>query len=278
MNKYLSYWDLMAYDYSGSWSPVSSDLANLYDGVSGINTNTAVEWYLNNGASADKLTVGIPLYGRSFESTKGIYKPFNGVGAIGIYDYNTLPHAGATVTENKTSVAAYSYNHETQELVSYDTPTTASIKAEYVNSKGLGGAMFWELSGDGTGSKSIVSAVGNTLGDLDQTQNHINYPGSQFDNIKNNMGDGATSSSSSSSSSGSDGSANVETSPGSNGGASTNGSSSKKCGGVKAWSSSAIYVGGKEASYKGHKWQAKWWTQGDVPGGEADVWVKKGSC
>jgi chitinase len=263
MTKYLSYWDLMAYDYAGSWSPVSADHANLYHGVTGINTNAAIDWFLSNGVSPSKMTVGIPLYGRSFESTKGIYKSFEGVGATGIYNYNQLPHAGATVTENKTSVAAYSYNHATQELVSFDTPNTATWKAQYVNSKALGGAMFWELSGDGTGSKSIVTAVGKTLGDLDQTHNHIHYPGSQFVNIQNNMGNGAASSS---------GSISIS-SVGSTGGVTT-----KTCGGVAAWSKTAIYVGGKEASYKNEKWQAKWWTQGDVPGSEADVWVKKGKC
>ncbi len=32
------------------------------------------------------------------------------------------------------------------ELVSYDTPDIISLKAQYINSKGLGGAMFWEVS------------------------------------------------------------------------------------------------------------------------------------
>ena len=32
------------------------------------------------------------------------------------------------------------------ELVSYDTPHIASLKAQYVNSNSLGGNMFWDVS------------------------------------------------------------------------------------------------------------------------------------
>ncbi|MFD4035050.1 glycoside hydrolase family 19 protein [Streptomyces sp. NPDC058637] len=44
-----------------------------------------------------------------------------------------------------------------------------------------------------------------------------------------------------------------------------------------AWSSSAVYWGGGAASYNGHNWSAKWWTQNEAPG-SADVWADQGSC
>ena len=44
-----------------------------------------------------------------------------------------------------------------------------------------------------------------------------------------------------------------------------------------AWSASAIYTGGMEATYNGHTWKAKWWTQGETPG-NADVWADEGPC
>ena len=40
----------------------------------------------------------------------------------------------------------------------------------------------------------------------------------------------------------------------------------------------AVYVGGDSVSYNGRKWTAKWWTQGDPPGGQAGVWTDNGSC
>lgn len=44
-----------------------------------------------------------------------------------------------------------------------------------------------------------------------------------------------------------------------------------------AWSSSSVYTGGGAASYNGHNWTAKWWTQNEAPG-SADVWADQGSC
>jgi len=50
------------------------------------------------------------------------------------------------------------------------------------------------------------------------------------------------------------------------------------CTGLSAWSSGAVYVGGNSVTYGGHKWTAKWWTQGDTPGGPANVWTDNGAC
>jgi predicted chitinase len=43
------------------------------------------------------------------------------------------------------------------------------------------------------------------------------------------------------------------------------------------WSSSAVYTGGGTASYNGHNWLAKWWTQNEKPG-TTDVWADQGAC
>lgn len=80
-------------------------------------------------------------------------------------------------------------------------------KSQYVKANGLGGHLFWvsylpfirsglvidghlqDLSSDKTDdASSLVNAAVTVLGSLDQTLNHLNYPGSQFDNIKTCMG------------------------------------------------------------------------------------------
>ena len=50
------------------------------------------------------------------------------------------------VFENLTDVTSYSYDSAKQELVSYDDPHIAQLKAQYVVSNGLGGNMFWDVS------------------------------------------------------------------------------------------------------------------------------------
>ena len=46
-----------------------------------------------------------------------------------------------------------------------------------------------------------------------------------------------------------------------------------------AWVSTTAYNGTAIVSYNGHQWTAKWWTQGDIPGNNAQaVWVDDGPC
>ncbi|MFF1556463.1 glycoside hydrolase family 19 protein [Streptomyces sp. NPDC058279] len=47
-----------------------------------------------------------------------------------------------------------------------------------------------------------------------------------------------------------------------------------------SWTASGVYTNGMSASYAGHNWQAKWWTQGETPGttGQWGVWSDQGAC
>ncbi|EJD41329.1 glycoside hydrolase family 18 and carbohydrate-binding module family 5 protein [Auricularia subglabra TFB-10046 SS5] len=262
MNSAVDFWGLMAYDFAGSWDTKSGHQANLYGGQTGFTGDGAVSWYLNNGASANKVTLGMPIYGRAFENTAGIYQPYNGIGPgtweAGVYDYKALPLAGAQVTEDNSTVASYSYDAGKRELVSYDTPNIVATKARYAASRGLGGSMFWELSADKKGSLSLLKTSANVFGTLDQASNHINYPGSIYDNIKNNLGQGGGT-------------------PTTSGGGSTPTGGTGKCSGVPAWSASTVFVGGQQAVYNNRLYTAKWWTQGETPG-NADVWTDSGAC
>ncbi|KAG2357048.1 glycoside hydrolase family 18 protein [Suillus spraguei] len=50
------------------------------------------------------------------------------------------------------------------------------------------------------------------------------------------------------------------------------------CTGIKYWKKNSIYVKGDQVKHKGQLWMAKWWTQDDIPGGDANVWLDEGSC
>ncbi|MEU8077993.1 glycoside hydrolase family 19 protein [Catellatospora citrea] len=46
---------------------------------------------------------------------------------------------------------------------------------------------------------------------------------------------------------------------------------------VAAWQSQSVYTGGMTASYNGHNWLARWWTQNQAPGTN-EVWTDQGTC
>ncbi|KAH8827572.1 glycosyl hydrolases family 18-domain-containing protein [Flagelloscypha sp. PMI_526] len=262
MNAALSYWNVMAYDFAGSWLTFADNQANLYGGArTNVSGDRAVQHYKSAGATASKITFGMPLYGRTFSNTNGIGQAYSGTSGdidTGVYAYKSLPLAGSQVYENTTDVSSYSYDSSKKELVSYDTPSIIKTKSQYIKDQGLAGSMFWELSIDKSGADSLIEVSKGVLGTLDTTQNHIKYPNSKWTNIQNNMGQGGG------------GTTTTTTTTPPTGG---------QCSGVAAYSSTSIYTGGMTTVYNSHLWQAKWWTQGEAPStGGSGVWTDLGAC
>ncbi|KAH6867846.1 glycoside hydrolase superfamily [Thelonectria olida] len=184
--------NLMAYDYAGSWSAYSGHNANLYRDTSNpnstpFNTNDAVDAYIAGGVPAQKLVLGMPIYGRSFQNTAGIGQPFSGVGSgsweNGVWDYKALPKAGTTLSYASIAQGYYTYDSSSKELISFDTPDMVTKKVSYLEGRGLGGSMFWEASADKTGSESLIGTSYQSLGLLDTVDNFLSYPNSRYSNI-----------------------------------------------------------------------------------------------
>ena len=196
LGKVLDYINLMAYDFAGSFSNATGHQANLYPSndpsATPFNTKDAVDGYIEGGVPAEKLILGMPIYGRDFVGTEGPGKSFTGVGKgsweAGIWDYKDLPLNGAEVQYDKEIGATWTYDAASKTLVSYDTPEMIRQKVAYATDLGLGGSMFWEASGDKTGADSLISTAVDAMGGIDATENCIDFPDSAYDNIKNGLG------------------------------------------------------------------------------------------
>ncbi|KAK2630617.1 hypothetical protein QTJ16_001437 [Diplocarpon rosae] len=201
MDDSLSFWNLMGYDYSGSWDKIAAHSSNLLpDEKSNLSTpfssEAPLKYYVDAGISPLSINLGMPLYGRAFANTRGLGQPFNNTGStIGSYDeanvwdVKDLPIEGsnATVYNLKKIGASYSYDASKQYLVSYDTPKNAKVKAEYIEKHGYGGAMWWEISQDRQDSDSLIKTVVKSFGGekrLEQSLNHLDYPTSKYENLR----------------------------------------------------------------------------------------------
>lgn len=197
MDHLLDFWNLMAYDYAGSWDQVAGHQANLYPSSDNpastpFSTVAAIDYYASQGVSPHKIVLGMPLYGRAFENTDGPGHPFQGVGEgtweNGVLDYKKLPLEGAEEHCDDAVTASYCYNAGQRKLVTYDTPAVARTKAEFIKERGLGGGMWWESSADKAGDDSLISTIVNGLGGpegLLQQENCVEYPETKYDNLRN---------------------------------------------------------------------------------------------
>ena len=149
---------------------MSGHATNLYTSKANplstpFNTNQAIIYYKEYGISSYKLVLGMPLYGRSFMGTAGLVRNFVSVGSgsweDGVWDYKALPHMGVKEYILNYSVTSYSYDPIKQEMISYNTPEVARIKAEYIKSTGLSGGIWWESSSNKIRNASLIRTVGS---------------------------------------------------------------------------------------------------------------------
>jgi chitinase len=140
---YLDLLNLMAYDFTGSWSQKAGHHAQLFPGTPGeASGSAAVDYVISTGFPATKILLGVPVYGRSFLGANAPGQSYNGHGGEeGTFEYKQLPRQGTEEIVNTRVVAAFCTGGDGG-FVTYDSPETVKMKANYCIEKGLGVSHF----------------------------------------------------------------------------------------------------------------------------------------
>lgn len=156
----------MTYDYFGGFNATGPTAPHSplesYDGIpqQGFNSQASFEKMKAQGIPAEKLLLGIGFYGRGWtgvtQSTPGgsASGPAAGLFEPGIQDYKLLKESCPPTGK----VGGTSYSHCGNEWWSFDTPETIIDKMAWAKKQGMGGAFFWELSGD-TPNGELITAI-----------------------------------------------------------------------------------------------------------------------
>ncbi|HET6296150.1 MAG TPA: glycoside hydrolase family 18 protein [Kribbella sp.] len=155
----------MTYDYFGAFaaqgptaphSPLTS-----YTGIptAGFYSDAAIQKLKSKGIPSAKILLGIGFYGRGWTGVTQSAPGGTATGAApgkyeaGIEDYKLI----STRCPSNGTVGGTAYAFCGGQWWGYDTPATIRSKMTYANNQGLGGAFFWELSGDTAGGELITA-------------------------------------------------------------------------------------------------------------------------
>jgi chitinase len=161
----------MTYDYFGAFAPTGPTAPHSpltsYTGIptAGFYSDAAIQKLKSKGVPASKILLGIGFYGRGWTGVTQSAPGGSATGAApgtyeaGIEDYKVLK----TSCPPTGTVGGTSYSFCGNNWWSYDTPATIGTKMTYAKNQGLGGAFFWEFSGD-TSNGELITAIKNGLG------------------------------------------------------------------------------------------------------------------
>ena len=134
--KYMDFVNIMAYDVA---NPPKHHTTLFRSPLSGrITVEEAVNAHIQNGVPAEKLTLGIPLYGRGDHSNKVLDQYIKSRNADSRY-YERWDEVGQV---------PYLVDKSGQLVWGFDNPRSLAAKCQFIIDKGLLGGMYWECTED----------------------------------------------------------------------------------------------------------------------------------
>jgi chitinase len=172
VQRYVDTVNLMAYDYYESSSDtLTGHHAPLYTNPADpkkVSADASVLAFEQAGVPAEKILLGLPFYGHTWgqvaDRGHGLYQPGKPIpDTYAPYHFiveSMLGHGFDRYWDSSSSVP-YLYSPEKKIFVSYEDPESITAKCSYVLAHKLGGVMFWDYSGDSSGT--LLRAIQESL-------------------------------------------------------------------------------------------------------------------
>ncbi len=169
LNEIVDWFFIMNYDYSGPWTQTASHLAPLYprsDLGYSLSVSRSLEYIQETqGLEKEKIILGIPFYGRSFNASK-LFGPSTGGDAVR-YSSIVGEIASETWTEHwdDISKAPYLISEDETKVITYDNEDSVRAKCEWALEQELAGVGIWALGYDyDAGETPLITVIGSVLG------------------------------------------------------------------------------------------------------------------
>ena len=141
---------VMTYDFAGSWSSESGHHSGLRpDGCSTPHSmSQSLTYWLERGVERSDLVLGVPFYGRSFNSDS-LCQPFTTSGDASYADLLKLISSKAWRRKWSTDARVpWLEERDGPGLWSYEDPRSVREKAKFVLKEKVAGVMIWEITHD----------------------------------------------------------------------------------------------------------------------------------
>lgn len=154
----VDWFNVMCYDFVGSWSTYAGHNSPLYQAVDDSNQagsdSLAVAYWIGRGSRSvaipkDKLVLGVPFYSVQFDAP-GLYRMLSNSTTTNPYYPEVMSDlaAGWVYHWDNVSKVPYLTNSSGTEFITFEDTNSIAIKVEFCSRQRLGGLMIWELSQD----------------------------------------------------------------------------------------------------------------------------------
>ncbi|XP_044759513.1 probable chitinase 10 [Coccinella septempunctata] len=190
ISKYLDFINVMTYDFHGQWERTVGHNSPLFplESATGYQKKLTVDYsareWVKQGAPKEKLMIGMPTYGRSFELVNvtqfDIGAPASGGGTPGKYTAEAgfmsyyeicdfLQEDNTTLVWDNEQQVPFAYRGN--QWVGFDDERSLKTKMAWLKEEGFGGIMIWSVDMDdfrgscGSGKYPLINAMRQELED-----------------------------------------------------------------------------------------------------------------